>query len=68
MIMMRMMMILMRMAGMIDEHHDMDDLAINLFYPKFSFTGKLQPWITNFKEAQLGKEQSKKQKALISNS
>ena len=29
MIMMRMMMILMRMVGMIDEHHDMDDLAIN---------------------------------------
>ena len=37
-------------------------------YPIFSFTGKLQPWITNFKEAQLGKEHSKKQKALISNS
>ena len=59
MVMMRMVMVMMRMVEIIYEHHDMDDLAINFFYPRFSFTGKLQPWITNFKEAQLGKEHSK---------
>ena len=68
MVMMRMVMVMMRMVEIIYEHHDMDDLAINFFYPRFSFTGKLQPWIINFNEHHLERNNLKKHKALISNS
>ena len=63
-----MIMIMMRMAEIIYEHHDMDDLAINFFYPRFSFSGKLQPCIIIFNEHHLERNNLKKHKALISNS